>query len=242
MPVSPLALISLFERRLHLREADVRLQDIELILTATEVQAMLGLEPAAIQMDRTLIRNRASLWELVGKGPGLQPVQLLATMRRRLKHETAAFDFDLVRLEVASAVLVQELSRSVKLDFRDMDFEGTLEKPGTVCGKLCLLLVKVLCEPAREKLREIARIFKRWLGQYGNVGCKKLPKRHSEAPTTTSVDPQVSKMIQDIVKRRGLLAGTFTLEQLSRLGDIEVTHTLEEEIRHTWAAHKTRRR
>ena len=115
---------------------------------------MLGLEPAAIQMDRNLIKNRATLWKLVGKGPGLQPLQLLATMKQRFKHETAAFGFDLVRMEVACAILVQELARSLKLDFRDMDLERIIENPDTVYDRLCSLLLKVLCGPAREKLQE----------------------------------------------------------------------------------------
>ena len=197
---------------------------------------------AVIKLEKGVLLNRTELWKLVKKGPGLEPVQLLATLKRRLERETAVHDFDSLAFQIGCAVLVQKL---IAIFEPDLQLRYTGDKSygqSIVAFNLLLLLVIMTRQDCpRAKLKEAARAFEEWLAQYGNLGTKKMRRQEQQTIPRTSIEPRTVSMVQDIVKRRDLLEGVFTPDQLSQMGDIKATGRLEDQIREAWQAHRQKR-
>lgn len=102
----------------------------------------------------------------------------------------------------------------------------------------------VFRDPKPKKLRAVADVFEKWLARYGDSGVRKMQMQKQDEATSTSstIDTRTKNTISEIVKRRGLLEGVFTPEQLSQLGNVKVTGRLDDQIRDAWDAYKRRER
>lgn len=84
--------------------------DTEMVVTTTVVQRLLGKKLSTVELTGDHeIGNRVDLWKLQGKGPGLQPVQMLYAVKAGLEHEMSLAKFDFLAFEQSCISLVDKL-------------------------------------------------------------------------------------------------------------------------------------
>lgn len=220
--------------------------DTEMIVTATFVQRLFGKKLSTVELTGDhKIGNRVDLWKLQGKGPGLQPVQMLYAVKAGLEHEMSLAKFDFLAFEQSCTSLVDKL-----VDDIDAQFGGPPIGPSAsntrmkVMGMVLLLMKTFDSKDPDEKfayqwhVKCFASTFNEWLATNGSVGIPKAETQRSPSKTLLSGKPHVRKKVERIVERRGLMENVFTAERIQGLGSVTVTSTLKESIVDASVKHK----
>lgn len=232
--------------KLRVSAEDLFSDDTEMIVTATVVQRLLGKKTLAVELiGDHKIENRVDLWKLQEKGPRLQPMQMLYTVKAGLEHELSLARFDFLAFEQAYTDLIDKL-----VDDMDTPFGGPPIGPAAshtiskVMGMVLLMMKTFDSKDPDEKfayqwhVKCFANTFNEWLAANGSVGTPKAEKQRTASKTLLYVRPHVRKEVERIVERRGLMENVFTAEQIQGLESVKVTSTLKESIVDAWVKHK----
>lgn len=210
--------------------------DLELVANATLVRPIIGKPPEEVRfsdLNSSAIANRAELWKLLDEGPTLSHAQLLSTIKEGLRQDMRVVDFGYVEMLEATAQLVNTLFAAFG-GLPGSRFAGMSE--GTPWEKLRKLMFDVFLDFHPAKLTRIAGVFDEWLKKYDNIGSRQLPPKCPEPTYPLPLRPDVIKIVEGIVQRRGLLDKVFTKAQVWGLGQsVQVTESLEDSVRRTWA-------
>ena len=224
--------------------------DLELVATATVVPKLIGRTPKKVRMTvNCQLEDRAELFRIKDKGPGLQPVDLLSVVKRGIDQELRMNKFDYLELEKACTQLV----RSLLQEFDDLKASpfGRFLMPHTIeqANSLILNIITLIGDKDpnaqslyRKNLEKAAKVFTTWIQQYGSVGVadKNSPK---DCGHLSALSLDIVQEVERIVDRHGLLNDVFLPEQIQGMeASIKVTDSLEARIAKLWAEHKEARK
>jgi len=216
---------------------DLGAVDAVLVTAAVVIPPILGQKPVEVVFSdrKGSISNRPQLWKQFDKGPTLDATDLLSLMKSGLRRDFSMLDFDYLKFHKRCRKLVNKLVDAFG-EFESSPFDG-YDKP-TTADKAKYIVWDLLLSDEKEMHVKAAQVFKEWLQENGDVGVAGIPEKPRSTSFPLPLKPQIVQVVQDIVRRRGLMDDVFTREQEWGMG-VAVTGSIEQTVRTAWATQKT---
>ncbi|KAK5080790.1 hypothetical protein LTR70_008718 [Exophiala xenobiotica] len=218
-------------------EYDLGAVDAVLVTAAVVIPPILGQKPVEVVFSdrKGSISNRPQLWKQFDKGPKLDAPDPLSLMKSGLRRDFSMLDFDYLKFHKRCRELVNKLVDAFG-EFESSPFH-LYDKP-TTADKAKYIVWDLLLSDKKEMHVKAAQVFEEWLQEDGDVGVAGIPEKPRSTSFPLPLKPQIVQVVQDIVRRRGLMDGVFTREQEWGMG-VAVTGSIEQTVRTAWATQKT---
>lgn len=236
-------LFTLLSNRCGGLAGSLRAEDAELIVTAIVFSDIIGQRPQSVHFaSDSRIANRDKLWNYRDQMPHLQPMDLLALVKKCLHQEFRILDFDYLKFEQSTLEFAENLALALGIMRIPSAPSAT---PDAIFQLENVAELVITTSQTSPMLPAMARAFEQWLETNSYVGVKALniveQRPIKPGSLLTSLKPEVLEHVKDIVKRRGLREDVFSRDQLDG-SLIAVTGKIEDAMRAAWAEHKIQRK